>query len=135
MCAQEFRCLKLSKTFLGRFKTQLQDWPKKGQMTGLSKTFSVATSDCDEVIFHKASLGAFHTSIFTITVATAEVINFVQGKYITKTKPLFEGCTPIPLRIKDPYLSSLLKLRGLIQQQLSPCDHHEQEGFPTLKAQ
>lgn len=71
--------------FEDKFKTHLQKW----QMTGLSKTFNVVTDDCNEVIFHKISLGAFHTSMFTRTVAITEDFSFLTGKIHNKNKATF----------------------------------------------
>lgn len=58
-------------------------------MTDMSKTFNVITDDCDEVIFHKISLGAFHTSMFTRTVATTKVISCLTGEIHNKNKATF----------------------------------------------
>lgn len=54
-----------------------------------SQTFNVVTDDCDEVMFHKISLGTFHTSMFTRTEATTEDISFLTGEIHNKYKATF----------------------------------------------
>lgn len=99
-------------------------------MIGLSTTLKVVTDDCDEEIFHKTSRGAFHTSMFTRTVATTDDISFLTGKYKTIKKKL-KSTPPYHLESRPIFITPL---RVLIEQQLSPSDD-SQEGFClTLKS-
>lgn len=67
------------------FKSNLQ----KQHMTGSSKSFSVITEYCTDVIFHKIRRGAFHTSTSLELQQQQRTLAFLQGKYVTKNKATF----------------------------------------------
>lgn len=102
-------------------------------MTSLSKTLNVVTDDCDDVIFQKISLGAFHTSMFTRTVATTEDISFLTGEIHNKNKAtVLKSTLPYHLESKTHIYHASWSWEFSFN--ISPSDDSEQEGFPPLKS-